>query len=67
MCCGLYLVAQLCLFATPWTTAHQALLSMGILQARILEWAAFLQGIFPTQGLNPGLPLFREILYYLSH
>ena len=28
------------LFATPWTVAHQAPLSMGILQARILEWVA---------------------------
>ena len=28
------------LFATPWTVAHQASLSMGILQARILEWVA---------------------------
>ena len=30
----------------------------GILQVRILEWVAFplLQGIFPTQGSNPGLP-----------
>ena len=28
------------LSATPSTAAHQALLSMGILQARILEWAA---------------------------
>ena len=26
------------LFATPWTVARQAPLSMGILQARILEW-----------------------------
>ena len=25
---------------TPWTVAHQALLSMGILQTRILEWVA---------------------------
>ena len=33
-------VAQSCLFATPWTVAHQALLSVGILQARILEWVA---------------------------
>ena len=76
-------------FVTPW--AHQAPLSVGILQARILEWVAmpssrgssrprdwtqvshiagifftiwttmeagvgchtFLQGIFPTKGLNP--------------
>ena len=28
---------------------------------------ALLQGIFPTQGLNPGLPHCRWILYYLSH
>ena len=27
----------------------------------------FLQGIFPTQGLNPGLPHCRQILYPLSH
>ena len=26
-----------------------------------------LQGIFPTQGLNPGLPHCRRILYQLSH
>ena len=26
-----------------------------------------LQGIFPTQGLNPGLPYCRWILYHLSH
>ena len=28
------------LFATPWTAVRQAPLSMGILQARILEWVA---------------------------
>ena len=28
------------LFASPWTTARQATLSVGILQARILEWLA---------------------------
>ena len=28
---------------------------------------ALLQGIFPTQGLNPGLPHCRWILYSLSH
>ena len=41
----------------------------GILWARILEWVAFplLQGIFPTQGSNPGLPYCRWILYQLSH
>ena len=28
---------------------------------------SLLQGIFPTQGLNPGLPHCRLILYHLSH
>ena len=57
------------LFETPWTAAWQAPLSMGILQARILEWAAYalLQGIISTQGSNPGLPHCRWILYCLSH
>ena len=36
----------------------------GILQARILS---LLQGIFPTQGSNPGLSHCRWILYQLSH
>ena len=41
----------------------------GILQARILEWVAFpfSKVIFPIQGLNPGLPHCRRILYQLSH
>ena len=36
----------------------------GILQARVLEWVAIflLQEIFPTQGLNPGLPHSRWML-----
>ena len=28
---------------------------------------ALLQQVFPTQGLNPGLPHCRQILYQLSH
>ena len=28
---------------------------------------SLLQGIFPTQGLNPGIPHCRQILYCLSH
>ena len=40
----------------------------GILQARILEWVAIpFSGIFPTQGSNPDLPYYRQILYHLSH
>ena len=39
----------------------------GILQARILEWVAIppSQGVFPTQGLNPGLLCCRHTLYHL--
>ena len=39
----------------------------GILQARIPGSPSLLQGIFPTQGSNPGLPHGRQILYQLSH
>ena len=51
------------LFATPWTV-H------GILQATINTGVGslpLLQGTFPTQGSNPGLPHCRRILYQLSH
>ena len=73
----LYLPCPLCmwkslsrvqLFAIPRTVAHQVPLFMGILQARILVWVhALLQGIFPTQGSNPGLPHCRRILNQRSH
>ena len=32
------LLSHIRLSAIPWTVAHQALLSIGIFQARILEW-----------------------------
>ena len=40
----------------------------GILQARILEWVvfSFLQGLFPTQGLNPDFLHCMEILYQVT-
>ena len=37
LCCAWSLRCRR-LFVTPWTVAHQASLSMGILQARTLEW-----------------------------
>ena len=42
---------------------------LGIVQARILERVAipFSRGSFPTQGTNPGLLHYRQILYHLSH
>ena len=39
----------------------------GSSQERILDCHFLLQGIFPTHGLNPGLPYGRRILYRLSH
>ena len=116
------LLSPVQLFATPWTVAYQALLSMGFsrqeywsrlpfpspgdfpdpgiqpgsptLEADALTseppgkpkysfeplfWVvgggkntgvgcnSLLQEIFPTQGLNPGLPHCRQTLYCLSH
>ena len=58
-------VAQLCpTLCDPMDyTAH------GILQARNtgVGSLSLLQAIFPTQGLNPGLPHCRLIIYQLSH
>ena len=59
-------------FATLWTVACQAPLSMGIPKSRILEWVAMphhalLQEIFSTQGSNSGLPHCWQILYHMSH
>ena len=55
-------------FATLWTIAHQVPLSMGSPGKNTgVSCHAFLQGIFPTQGSNPGLPHCRWILYCLSH
>ena len=49
------------------TAAHWAPLSTGILQAGILDRAAVLQWILPTQRSNPGLVHSGQILYHLSH
>ena len=54
-------VAQLCLTLcdpiSPWNSLGQ---NTGVSSLSLL------QGIFPTQGLNPGLPHCRRILYQLS-
>ena len=67
MCCAV--LSHFQLFVIPWTVVNQAPLPMGILQARILEWVAMpsSKGIFPTQGLSPGLWHCRQILYHLSY
>ena len=55
------------LFATPRTVAHQASLSVGFSKKEYWSGLPFpFQGIFLTQGLNPGLCLLhcRWILYH---
>ena len=49
---------------TPWTVAHQTLLSMEFSRQEYWSRLPFpSQGIFPTQGLNPGLLHCRQTLY----
>ena len=58
-------VAQLC----PTLCDPMDYTAYEILQVRILEWVAvpFSWGIFPTQGLKPGPPHCRRILYQPSY
>ena len=55
------------LFGTPWLymTIYSQQNSPG--QNIGVGSLSLLQGIFPTQELNPGLPHCRQILYQLSH
>ena len=56
------------LSATPRTVALQAPLSMGILQARILEWVAMPScRVLLDPGIKPRSPHCRWILHHLSH
>ena len=68
--CVCVLVTQLCLTlchpmdcTLPGSSVH------GILQATTLEQVSipFSRGIFPTQGLNPGVLHCRRIPYHLRH
>ena len=65
------LVTQLCLILcdpTNCSPAHQAPLSMGFSGKNTgVGNYCLLQGIFLTQGSNPGLLNCRQILYHLSH
>ena len=51
------------LFATPWTIQSMEFSGQNTGVGRL----SLLQGIFPTQGSNPGLPPCRQVLYQLSH
>ena len=70
MCCVLCLVAQSCPTlcnpmdcSLPGSSVHRD--SLG--KNTGMGCRALLQGIFPTQGSNPGLLHCRRILYCLSH
>ena len=67
LCCAQSL-SRVRLFGTPWTTAARLLCPWDSPGKNTgVGSHALLQGIFPTQGLNPGLPHSRHILYRLSH
>ena len=66
------LLSHVRLLVTPWTVAHQAPLSMEFFRQEYWSGTGvgcyfLLQGIFLIQGLNPGLPHCRQMLYRLSH
>jgi len=59
----LKLLSRVRLFETPWTYSpwNTPGKNTGVGSHSLL------QGIFPSQGSNPGLPHSRQILYQLSH
>ena len=63
------LLSRVQLFATPWTVTHQAPSVHGDSPGKNtgVGSRSLLQGIFPTQGSNPGLLHCGWILYHLSH
>ena len=63
-------VAQSCLtLCDPMACSLPCFLVHGIFKAKSsgVGCHSLLQEIFPTQGLNPGLPHCRQMLYRLSH
>ena len=63
------LLSRVRLFATPWTVACTRLLRPWEFLGKTTGVGChfLLQGIFPTQGSNPGLLHCRQILYRQSH
>ena len=54
------LLSPVCLFATPWTVAYQALLSMGF--SRQESWSGLpfpSPGDLPDPGIEPGSPALQ--------
>ena len=63
------LFSHVWLFVTPWTVAQPgSSVHVDFPDKSTGVGCHFLlQGIFPTQGSNPGLPHCRQMLYRLSH
>ena len=59
-------LSRIQLLATPWTVACTRLLHPWDFLGKSTG-VCLLQGIFPTQGSNPGLPHCRQMLYHLRH
>ena len=66
--CMLSHFSHVWLFATLWTVSHQAPLSMGILQARILQWVAisFSRGSSQSRDWSGSLSLLMLLLSCFS-
>ena len=66
---GVLLLSYVQFFATPWTVVPPGSSVRGDSPGKNIGVGchALFLGIFPTQGSNPGLPHFRQILYHLSH
>ena len=66
VCC--VMPSRICLFATPWTGAKQAPLSMDL--SRQEHWGGLpcpLTGDLPNPGIEARSPTSQAILYHLSH
>ena len=62
-----YILSGNCLFATPWTIAHQAPLSMGL--SRQEYWHGLpcpSPGDLPDPGIEPRSPALQADFYHLS-
>ena len=62
-----YSLSHVWLFATPWTVAHQAPVSMGFSRQEYWSGLPFPTPGDPPQGWNLDLLHCRQILYHLSH
>ena len=66
LCC-VQLLSHVQFFVTPWSLPGSSVHGDSPGKNTGVGCHALLQGIFPTQGLNPGLQHCRWILYCLSH